>query len=43
MANATIFNITGKYLPVVNVQTRDNGDGGEKFGSPLTSYPAYFR
>ena len=40
---ATIFEISSIFVPVVNVYTCDNGDDGEEFGSPLTDQPAYLR
>ncbi|HRE88458.1 MAG TPA: fibrinogen-like YCDxxxxGGGW domain-containing protein [Myxococcota bacterium] len=43
LANATIFEIRSNQVPVINVRTNDNGDTGERFGSPLTSHPAYLR
>lgn len=40
---ATIFEIRSPLVPVVNVSSRDNGDAGEFFGSPLTQNPARLR
>ena len=41
--DATIFEIASVNVPVVNVHSRDNGDPGERFGSPLATHPAYLR
>lgn len=43
LAKATIFDIRSISVPVVSVTTRDSGDAGEKFGSPLTQNPAFLR
>ena len=40
---STDFDILDIRVPVVNVHSRDNGNNGEKFGSPLTNYPAWLR
>jgi hypothetical protein len=40
---ATIFDIRDLSLPIINVETNDNGGAGELFGSPLTDNPAWFR
>jgi len=40
---ATIFEITGMSLPIINVYSRDNWDWWEKFWSPLLDNPAMFR
>lgn len=40
---STDFDIIDIRVPVINVHTRDNGNGGEQFGSPLTNYPAWLR
>jgi hypothetical protein len=42
-SNATIFDFSDLRLPLVNVQSFDNGDSNELFGSPLTQNPAWFR
>ncbi|MFN3198302.1 MAG: fibrinogen-like YCDxxxxGGGW domain-containing protein [Bradymonadia bacterium] len=39
----TVFEIDNLAVPVVNINTRDNGNSGEHFGSPLTSNPAWMR
>jgi hypothetical protein len=39
----TRFLLRDPALPVRNLWTRDNGDAGERFGSPLRSHPAYLR
>ncbi len=39
----TVFKINDIRVPVINVNSRDNGDSGEKFGSPLTANPAWLR
>jgi hypothetical protein len=39
---ATIFKIDSLSVPVVNMYGYDNGQGGEKFGSPLMDNPAWF-
>ncbi|PKN59542.1 MAG: hypothetical protein CVU56_00515 [Deltaproteobacteria bacterium HGW-Deltaproteobacteria-14] len=43
LAKATTFDIRSPLVPVINVYSRDNGDTGEYFGSPLTTNPAYLR
>ena len=40
---ATDFEIIDIRVPVINVHSKDNGHSGEKFGSPLTSNPAWLR
>jgi hypothetical protein len=40
---STEFDIVDIRLPIINVHSRDNGNNNEKFGSPLTKYPAWFR
>jgi len=40
---STDFDIVDIRVPVINVHSRDNGNSSEKFGSPLTSYPAWLR
>jgi hypothetical protein len=40
---STDFDIVDLRIPVINVHSRDNGARSEKFGSPLTNYPAWFR
>lgn len=42
-ARATIFEIRSSRAPVMSVSSRDNGDAGELFGSPLTQNPARLR
>jgi len=39
----TIFVIHDVRLPIINVYSRDSGNAGEKFGSPLTKNPAWLR
>jgi len=39
----TIFEISDIRLPVINVSSSDNWQSSEKFGSPLTQNPAWFR
>lgn len=39
----TDFYIEDVRVPIINVHSRDNGDDGEEFGSPLTNYPAWLR
>ncbi len=39
----TVFDIVDLRVPVINVKSRDNGASSEKFGSPLTSNPAWLR
>ena len=39
----TVFEIDDIRVPVINVNSRDNGDSGEKFGSPLLGNPAWLR
>lgn len=43
LETATIFDIENINLPIVNIGTVDSGSSNEKFGSPLTQYPARFR
>jgi len=40
---STVFEIRDIRLPIINVRSDDNGDNGEKFGSPLTNNPVWFR
>jgi hypothetical protein len=40
---STDFDIVDIAVPIINVHTRDNGNNNEKFGSPLTNNPAWFR
>ena len=40
---STDFDIIDIRVPVINVHSRDNGNNNEKFGSPLTKYPAWLR
>jgi len=40
---STDFDILDIRVPIINVHTRDNGASSEKFGSPLTNYPAWLR
>jgi len=40
---STDFDIIDIRIPVINVHSRDNGNNNEKFGSPLTNYPAWLR
>jgi hypothetical protein len=40
---AAIFDIRSPRVPVANVSSRDSGDSGELFGSPLTQNPARLR
>jgi hypothetical protein len=37
LEKSTDFEIKSKEVPVLNIKTQDNGDNGEKFGSPLES------
>lgn len=39
----TIFEIYDIRLPLLNVESRDNGNGNEKFGSELSKNPAWLR
>ena len=39
----TIWEIRDVRVPIVNVNSRDNGDSNEKFGSELTENPAWLR
>jgi len=39
----TVFKINDIRVPVLNVNSRDNGDNSEMFGSPLTNNPAWLR
>ena len=41
--SSTDFDIVDIRVPIINVHSRDNGNNGEQFGSPLTTYPAWFR
>ena len=41
--SSTDFDIIDIRVPIINVHTRDNGNNGEQFGSPLTNYPAWLR
>jgi hypothetical protein len=43
LGRATTFDLRSRDVPVINVSSRDNGDGGEHFGSPLRDNPAYLR
>ena len=40
---STDFDVLDIRVPIINVHSRDNGNNGEKFGSPLTNYPAWLR
>ena len=40
---ATIFNINSPLVPIRNVYSRDSGDPGETFSSPLIDNPAWLR
>ena len=40
---STEFDIFDVRVPIINVHSNDNGDNNEKFGSPLTSNPAWLR
>lgn len=40
---STTFEIYDIRVPIINVSSSDNGDSNEKFGSVLTSNPAWFR
>ena len=40
---ATTFEIDNVLVPIMNVYSRDSGDAGEYFGSPLTDNPAWLR
>jgi hypothetical protein len=39
----TIFNISDMRLPIINIETNDQGGSSEIFWSPLTDNPAWFR
>jgi len=39
----TIFEIYDIRVPIINVNSRDSGNGSETFGSPLTNNPAWLR
>ncbi len=39
----TVFDIIDIRVPVINVESRDNGASSEKFGSPLTQNHAWLR
>ncbi len=39
----TVWEISDVRVPIVRIQTRDNGASGELFGSPLTQNPAWLR
>jgi hypothetical protein len=39
----TIFNINDIRLPIINIETNDQGGSSEIFWSPLTDNPAWFR
>ena len=39
---ATVFEISSVKVPVINVNSFDNGSS-EQFGSPLTNNPAWLR
>ena len=43
LSKATIFSFDTTAVPVINVRSRDSGDSGEKFGSPLTANSAWLR
>jgi len=40
---SSIFEIRDMRLPIINVRSNDSGNSGEKFGSPLTNNPVWFR
>jgi len=40
---SSIFEIRDIRLPIINVRSSDNGNSDEKFGSPLTNNPVWFR
>ena len=40
---ATIFTIHSPLVPIRNVYSRDSGDAGETFSSPLTDNSAWLR
>lgn len=39
----SIFEINDIRIPIINVKSKDSGNSGELFGSPLTNNPAWFR
>ena len=41
--HSTVFEIRDMRLPIINVRSKDSGNSSEKFGSPLTRNPAWFR
>ena len=43
LARATVFDLRSRDVPVIYVSSRDSGDSGERFGSPLRDNPAYLR
>ena len=43
LLSSTDFDIIDIRVPIINIHSRDNGNNGEKFGSPLTTYPAWLR
>ena len=43
ISKTTNFEIKSLSLPIINIQTKDNGGTNEKFGSNLTDNPAWFR
>ncbi len=43
ISSSTDFDIIDIRVPIINVHSRDNGNNGEQFGSPLTNYPAWLR
>jgi len=40
---SSIFEIRDMRLPIINVRSSDSGNSSEKFGSPLTNNPVWFR
>jgi hypothetical protein len=40
---ATLFELRTPQVPLISVATTDNGDAGERYGSPLLSNPAWLR
>jgi len=41
--DSSIFEIRDMRLPIINVRSNDSGNSSEKFGSPLTNNPVWFR
>jgi len=39
----TIWDVRDVRVPIINARSRDSGNSGERFGSPLTQNPAWLR